>query len=177
MLLAGDEMGRSQRGNNNAYCQDNEISWIDWRLDDRRRRLLEFTRQLIALRHRLPVLQRRRFFVGDYIWDSRSKDLTWLRPNGTEMRVRDWQRPWVSALGFMLGGDAIPVLDERGQRTVGDGLLVLANPHHEPITFKLPSGQSGPEWLLELDTSADGGEGNPPCSGQYEVAARTLVVL
>src|SRR5207247_1579744 len=104
------------------------------------------------------------------IWDSRSKDLTWLRPNGTEMRARDWQRPWLSALAFMLGGDALPILDERGQRTVGDGLLVLMNAHHEPITFTLPAGQGGPAWLLELDTGREAGASGQPCSGPYEVA-------
>ncbi|HEY3594630.1 MAG TPA: 4-alpha-glucanotransferase, partial [Polyangiaceae bacterium] len=177
MLVAGDEMGRTQGGNNNAYCQDNEISWVDWKLDDRRRRLLEFTRKLIALRHRMPVLQRRRFFVGDFIWDSQSKDLTWLRPDGEEMSPQDWQRPWSATLAFMLGGDAIPSLDERGQRQVGDGLLVLLNAHHEPVRFKLPEGQGGSEWLLELDTNDDGKPADSKCSGDYEIAGRAMVAF
>src|SRR5687767_13454817 len=155
MLNMGDELGRTQWGNNNAYCQDNELSWVDWNLDDRRRRLLDFTRRLIALRHQQPVLQRRRFFVGDQIWDSRSKDLTWLRPDSTEMTARDWQKPTLSALAFMLGGDAIPMLGERGERLTGDSLLVLLNGHHEAKKFALPAGQGGPQWLLELDTADD----------------------
>jgi isoamylase len=177
MLLAGDEMGRTQRGNNNAYCQDNEISWIDWKMDERRRRLLDFTRRLIKLRHSLPVLQRRRFFVGDYIWDSRSKDLTWLRPDGEELSARDWQRPWLSTLGFMMGGDAISVLDERGERLVGDGLLVLMNAHDQPARFKLPTSAGGAEWTLEFDTHDDQKVADGPCVGEYEVAGRATVIL
>jgi 4-alpha-glucanotransferase len=183
MLLAGDEMGRTQGGNNNAYCQDNEISWIDWKMDDRRRRLIDFTRRLIELRRRHPVLQRRRFFVGDHVWDSQSKDLTWLRPDGSEMNQRDWRKPWLAALAFMLGGDAIPMVDDRGQRQVGDGLLVLMNPHHKAIRFKLPSGQGqGPddtslEWLLELDTADEQQSHDTPCSGTYELAARSMAVF
>jgi isoamylase len=176
MLLAGDEMGRTQGGNNNAYCQDNEISWLDWKMDERRRELLAFTRRLIALRRELPVLQRRRFFVGDYIWDSRSKDVTWLRPDGNEMNARDWQRPCLSALGITMGGDAIAMLDELGQPLVGDGLLVLMNAHHEPLRFKLPSGQGGPEWLLELDTDDDR-KTTLRCAGEYELAGRSVVVF
>jgi glycogen operon protein len=177
MLLAGDEMGRTQGGNNNAYCQDNEISWVDWNLDDRRKRLLEFTRKLIALRHRQPVLQRRRFFVGDQIWSSRSKDLTWLRPDGTEMRPHDWQKPWISALGFLLGGDAIPMLDERGERMTGDSVLVLLNAAAEPLKFAIPAGQGGPKWLLELDTADEGRAPGTPVSASCELPGRSMVVL
>jgi 4-alpha-glucanotransferase len=176
MIVAGDEMGRTQGGNNNAYCQDNEISWIDWRLDERKQRLLEFTRRLIALRAELPVLQRRRFFVGDYIWDSRSKDLTWLRPDGVELSPLDWQRPWLSSLAFMLGGDAIPTVDERGERLLGDGVLVLTNPHHEPIRFHLPEGAGGNKWTLQFDTSDDKNRG-VVCTGDYRVQARAMAVL
>ncbi|HEX3696131.1 MAG TPA: glycogen debranching protein GlgX [Polyangia bacterium] len=178
MLLAGDEMGRTQRGNNNAYCQDNEISWVDWKLDDRRRKLLGFTRKLIELRQKLPVLQTWRFFQGDRVWESLSKDLTWLRPDGSEMRPRDWQRPWLRSLGFMLGGDAISVIDDRGSRLTGDSLLVLMNAHHEPMRFKLPEGQAGAEWLVELDTTHDAPAGDAPSvSGDYQVAAHGMVIM
>jgi isoamylase len=175
MLLAGDEMGRTQGGNNNAYCHDNEISWIDWNLDDRRRRLLEFTRRLIAMRHSLPVLQRRRFFLGDYIWESHSKDVTWLRPDGAEMSAQDWQSSWVAALAFTMGGDAIPTLDERGQRLLGDGLLVLMNAHHEPIQFQLPVGEGAAEWTLDFDTHGD--RPTAPFSGEYELRGRSMAVF
>src|SRR5215475_932749 len=95
MLLGGDELGRTQRGNNNAYCQDNELSWFDWTLDERRRALLDFTRRLIELRRKHAVLRHRRFLMGDFIWDSQFKDLAWLRPDGSEMAPEDWQKPWI----------------------------------------------------------------------------------
>jgi glycogen operon protein len=177
MLLGGDEIGRTQRGNNNAYCQDSELSWVDWRLDDRRRALLSFTQRLIALRRRHPILQQRRFFVGDFIWESQAKDLAWLRPDGNEMTPDDWQKPWISSLAFALGGDAIPMIDEKGERLVDDGLLVLMNPHHEPIDFKLPAEEEGGGWLLEIDTNEPDKPRDTPCAGDYEVAARALVVL
>jgi isoamylase len=177
MLLAGDELDRTQRGNNNAYCQDNELSWIDWRLDDTKRTLLEFTRRLIALRRRHPILQQRRFFVGDFIWESQSKDLAWLRPDGGEMTPGDWQKPGISSLALALGGDAIPMLDERGRRMVDDGLLVLMNAHHEPVRFKLPAEEEGGGWLLEVDTNEPDKASNTPCAGDYLVAPRAMVLL
>jgi isoamylase len=176
MLLGGDEMGRTQRGNNNAYCQDNELSWFDWKLDERGRDLLEFTKRLIALRKRHPVLQHSRFLVGEFIWDSHLKDLAWLRPDGNEMNPEDWQKPWISSLAFMLGGDALRMIDERGERVVGDGLLVLLNAHHELIKFQLPS-DGGTSWLLELDTSDPRKAVDTVCSGEYEVPGRSLVLL
>jgi isoamylase len=176
MILGGDEMGRTQRGNNNAYCQDSEISWFDWRLNDTRRALVDFTRQLIQVRRRHPVLQRRRFLQGGHIWDSQSKDVTWLRPDGDEMEREDWQKPWISSLGLMLGGDTISTLDERGERLIDDGLLVLMNSHHEALTFKLPD-DGGPTWLLEFDTARGDKAEDTPFSGEYEVAARSMVVM
>ena len=104
MLSAGDELGRTQRGNNNAYCQDNEISWLDWNLDEGRERLLEFTRSLIHGRLSQPVLMRRGFFQGHHIFDSQLKDVAWFRPDGTEMQQADWQKPVLRTLGFLLGG-------------------------------------------------------------------------
>jgi isoamylase len=176
MLLSGDEMGRTQRGNNNAYCQDNELSWCDWKLDDRRRRLLEHTRRLIAIRRRHPVLRHTRFLTGDFIWHSELKDLAWLRPDGEEMYPEDWQKPWIASLGFMLGGDAIRMLDDRGQRVVGDGLLVLMNAHHEAVTFRLPE-EGGGQWLLELDTFDPAKPADTAHSGQYEVGPRALALF
>ena len=176
MMLGGDEMGRTQRGNNNAYCQDNEISWFDWKLDDRRRSLLEFTKRLIALRRHHPVLQHSRFLVGDFIWDSQFKDLAWLRPDGEEMDPQDWQKPWISSLAVMLGGDAIRMLDGQGRRLVGDGLLVLLNAHHEPVTFTLPR-EGGGGWLLELDTNQPDKPAGEKYSGEYRVEGRALVTF
>ncbi len=176
MLVAGDEMGRTQGGNNNAYCQDNEISWLDWNLDERRRRLFEFTRRLIALRHANPVLQRRRFFRGEYIWDSRWKDLSWYRPDGEEMSGEDWTEPNVRSLACVLGGEAIPTPDERGQRILGDSVLLLLNAHHEPVPFHLPEEDGGQPWLLEFDTGSESAAGSA-VGGDYLLAARAMAVL
>jgi glycogen operon protein len=176
MLLGGDEMGRTQRGNNNAYCQDNELSWFDWKLDERRRNLLEQTRRLIALRRKHPVLRHTRFLTGDFIWHSELKDLAWLRPDGEEMSPEDWQRPWIASIGLMLGGDAIRMLDQSGHRVVGDGLLLLLNAHHEPVTFQLPE-EGGGKWLLELDTADPAKPADTSCSGPYQVGGRALAVF
>jgi isoamylase len=177
MLVAGDEMGRTQGGNNNAYCQDNEISWLDWELDDRRKALLDFTKRIIALRNSQPVLQRRHFFRGDYIWDSTWKDICWYRPDAEEMTLEDWSQPHGRALSLVLGGDAIQSADERGQRITGDSLLLLLNGHHEPIAFRLPEGKSGPDWLLELDTNNGLLTDSKPVKGEYKVEGRGLTVL
>jgi isoamylase len=178
MLVAGDEMGRTQRGNNNAYCQDNDISWLDWNLDERREALLAFTARLIQFRHRQPVLQRRRFFRGERIWDSHHRDLTWLRPDGTEMGPEDWERPFTRSLAFLLGGDAIPTLDERGQRIIGDALLVLLNAHHEPIRFAVPPPEEGKHWVLEFYTADDARGPEEPVSGDsFELLGRSLAVF
>ncbi len=136
-------------------------------LDDRRRSLLDFTRRLIALRQRHPVLQRRRFFDGRlHLGVATSKDLAWLRPDGEEMSPRTGRSPGSRRWAFMLGGDAIRMVDERGQRLVDDGLLVLLNAHHEPITFKLPSEDGTRDWLLEFDTA------DPAQAGRHALRRR-----
>ncbi len=177
MIVAGDEMGRTQQGNNNAYCQDNELSWVDWNLDPRRQDLLEFTRRLIHFRDGQPVLQRRRFFQGEHLWDSEHKDLAWFRPDGTEMSAEDWQKPFVRSLAFLLGGDAIPTADERGQRVSGDSLLVLLNAHHDTVTFTVPPPGEGGAWRLELYTADDkrGDEEMKP--GKFAMLGRSLAVF
>ena len=178
MLVAGDEMGRTQGGNNNAYCQDNEISWIDWELDPKRKALLEFTSRLIHFRHRQPVLQRRRFFQGKHIWDSEYKDLTWFRPDGTEMNQEDWQKPFTRSLAFLLGGDAIPSPDERGQRIIGDALLVLLNAHHDTVRFTVPPPAQGSRWVIEFYTADEKrGPEEPVPSGPFELTGRSLAVF
>jgi isoamylase len=179
MLTMGDEMGRTQKGNNNAYCQDNELSWLDWNLDDRRRALLEFTRRIVRLRQTQPVLMRRRFFKGRQIWDSELKDLAWFRPDGKEMTPEDWGKPFVRSLAFLLGGDAIATPDEHGRRVVGDTLLVLMNAHHEPIPFTLPDIEWGEDWELLLDTADVSGAARAKthAGGAVPVEGRALVVL
>jgi len=151
MLVAGDEMGRTQRGNNNAYCQDNDLSWVDWELDEKRRALLAFARKLISVRHSHPVLRRRRFFRGVHVRGSELKDLAWFRPDGVEMSGADWENP-CRTVGLLLGGDGILCLDEVGRRVVGDTLLVLLNGEREPVSFRLPAVEWAQGWEVIVDT-------------------------
>jgi isoamylase len=151
MLCGGDEIGRTQRGNNNAYCQDNEISWYDWRLDERRETLLAFTRRLIDLRQRHPNLRRRKFFQGRPIRGSDVKDITWFTPDGTEMTEEDWAAGWQRCFGTRLG-EQLGEVDERGELIVDDVMLILLNAHHEPLPFTLPPAREGEIWELVVDT-------------------------
>ncbi len=155
MLLAGDEMGRTQHGNNNPYCQDNETSWLDWRLDGRRGALLEYTRALIALRRAHPVLRRRRFFQGQAIHGSGVKDIDWFTRDGVEMDEARWRAPDVVTLGVFLNGEEIPDLGPRGERIVDDSFLLLLHGGAEPVAFALPGLPWAKEYELVLDTALD----------------------
>ncbi len=179
MITAGDEMGRTQGGNNNAYCQDNEISWVDWALDDRRRALLGFVRRMIRLRLSQPVLQRLRFFRGDHLWDSSLKDLAWFRPDGTEMTAADWDKPFARSVAFLLGGDTIDTPDEHGERIMGDTLLVLLNANHEPVSYHLPDVDWGRAWEILVDTAGatDFKRDLVEARGAIPVEARSMVIL
>jgi glycogen operon protein len=181
MLCGGDEIGRTQRGNNNAYCQDNDISWFDWHLDQPRRDLLEFTRNLITLRKQHPVLRRRRFFQGRHIRGSEVKDLAWFRPDGKEMTDEDWDKGFVRSLALRLAGDAIEETDEKGRRLMDDTLLILLNAHHESLDFTLPAHKRGVRWQSVLDTSWDHGHRQQVIvlkgGERYPLSARTIAVL
>jgi isoamylase len=152
MLLAGDESGRTQHGNNNGYCQDNEISWMQWELDPRRESLLEFTRSMIKFFHEHPVLRRRHFFQGREIRGLGMKDLTWIRPDGQEMTAQDWENSETRCFGLSLAGDAIDEIDERGNRIVDVSLLILLNAHYEAIPFVLSEPKPNHQWRLIMDT-------------------------
>src|ERR1019366_512830 len=173
MLLGGDESGRTQDGNNNAYCQDNEISWQDWeRVDED---LLGYTGRLIALRREHPVLRRRRWFQGLPIRGS--VDLGWCKPDGTEMSDQDWAAGATASVGLFLNGEAITDRDRRGQRVTDDSFLLLFNAHHEAIQWTLPK-QWGECWEPVIDTSDPDREGERFESGQaMPVAGRSVVVL
>jgi glycogen operon protein len=154
MLLGGDEMGRTQRGNNNAYCQDNEISWFDWEHVDEN--LLEFTRSLIKLRGDHRIFHRRGWFLGQPIHGTDVKDLAWFTPDAKEMSEEDWQVGYAKSLGVFLHGGAIGArLGEHGERLKDDSFYVIFNAHHEPLPFKLPPQQFGGRWIRVLDTSTD----------------------
>ncbi|MFG3203460.1 glycogen debranching protein GlgX [Streptomyces sp. NPDC048192] len=182
MLCHGDELGRTQQGNNNAYCQDNEISWVDWELTDEQRRLAEFTRHLIALRAAHPVLRRRRFFRGETATNDRQPlpDLMWLRPDAREMTDRDWQRGDAHSVGVFLNGDAIAERDAYGRRMADDSFLLLVNGYWEPVDFRLPDDTFGECWTTLVDTADPDGvpdERERKAGTRLRVEARSLVLL
>jgi len=149
MILAGDELGRTQGGNNNAYCQDNETSWVHWELDERKEKLLDFVREVIAIRRAHPVLMRRSFFQGRPIRGV--KDIVWLEPSGKEMTDEGWGAGFARCLGALLVGDAIDEVDEEGNKVRDDTLLLLLNGHHAPRLFELP-GVDHARWETLIDT-------------------------
>jgi glycogen operon protein len=180
MLCAGDELRRTQLGNNNAYCQDNEISWIDWNVSDSGRALWMFTRTLIALRRAHPVMRRRRFYQGKKVRGSEVKDLAWFRPDGKEMRQQEWETDFIRCLGLRLAGDAIEEMDDRGQLVHGETLLLLLNAHHEEVPFILPSHRASVRWDLILDTAEPSrGQGRIIYKGGdcYQLTSRSLVLF
>ena len=151
MLLGGDEWGRTQKGNNNAYCQDNEISWFDWRHDEKQNQFLEFTRKLIWFREAHPVFRRPKFFQGRRIRGSEIRDVMWFNPGGSEMSDKEWASPFVRCVGMLLSGDTVDVVNFEGEPIRDDTFLLLINAHNEAIPFVLP-GQENLEWALILDT-------------------------
>jgi isoamylase len=177
MILGGDEIGRTQRGNNNAYCQDNEIAWLDWQdVDDS---MLRFTRRVIRLRREHPVLHRQRFFEGQLGRGHRRKDIAWFRRDGSEISDRDWSNAQRQSLGMLLNGDLIPDRGPRGERISDDTLLVLLHAHHEDTAWQLPSGW-GDYWEVILDTARpDEAPGTRQAreGGPLQVVARSLVML
>jgi isoamylase len=189
MICSGDEIGRTQRGNNNAYCQDNEISWFDWNMDDRKKALLGFTQQLIALRREHPNLRRRKFFqdrsinpadARDVEIEGRSfQDVTWVRPDGGEMNEDEWHAGWVRCLALKLSGRTLDHFDALGQPLRDTTYLIMLNPHWENILFYLPKEQGEKRWQLVLDTRTasepeplvvDAGEG-------YDLIPRSFAVF
>ena len=180
MLCGGDEIGRTQQGNNNAYCQDTVISWLDWNLDDRRNDLLTFTRFVTELRREHPVFRRRQFFFGRKFQGSEVKDLTWFRSDGGEMTQDDWTNPITRCFGLRLAGDGIQEPDVMGRRIVDDTFLVMLNAHHEPIGFTLPAHRNDIRWEPVLDTREPTGQRKAEAlSGGdvYDMEARSVVVL
>ena len=183
MICAGDECGRTQRGNNNAYCQDNGISWFDWsRLaDPESKRLLEFTRRLILLRHDHPIFRRPKFFQGRRIRGSDVKDVMWFSPAGPEMTDEEWNMNYVRSIGLFLSGRTMDVRDEQGRLIEDDSFLLLLNAHHAPMAFVLP-GRRDVRWEMELDTALDDGEipadrREHPGSSTLSLRERSLCVL
>ncbi|MGD2056533.1 MAG: glycogen debranching protein GlgX [Gammaproteobacteria bacterium] len=181
MLLAGDEMGRTQNGNNNAYCQDNAVCWLDWDLEPEDRELLDFVCRLIGLRKAHPVFRRRNFFQGRRIKGASVKDISWLRPDGEEMTDKEWSHSFARSLGLLLNGNAIEEQDERGRTIHDDSFVLLLNSHHKPITFHMPRDFGIARWEVVLDTSF--GDGRRPdqryyLTGEsYPLEARSTALL
>jgi isoamylase len=178
MLLGGDELGRSQGGNNNAYAQDNEISWYDWASADEA--FIEYTAQLIALRRQHPVFRRRRFFQGEPIHGTDLADIEWFTIEGVEMAEEDWGQGHVRDLGVLLAGDAIRSLDERGERIVDDTFYLLFNSRDEGLAARLPLDRPG-RWAMVLDTAGERAFPDEEITfedgDEVPVAARSIVVL
>ncbi|MGE3509406.1 MAG: glycogen debranching protein GlgX [Vicinamibacterales bacterium] len=178
MISHGDELGRSQQGNNNAYCQDNEISWIDWRLTDEQRALFEFTAQLVRLRLEQPVFRRRRYFQGRGIRGSDVKDVAWLTPDGREMDDNGWNADFVRSIGMLLSGHAIDEVTPLGEPIVGDTFLVLLNAHSDEVAFTLPATQPGRTWHRLFDTAHASDEPGPfDPSAAYPLAGRSVTLF
>jgi isoamylase len=179
MLLNGDELGRTQLGNNNAYCQDNKISWVDWELAGQEKDLQEFARALAAFRRRHPVFRRRRFFDRP---DGRAGgtpgDIAWLTPSGREMTGDNWNTGYAKALGVFLNGDAISEPNPRGERVSDDTFLLLFSADSEPVTFTLPAPRFGRRWTVVLDTASPAAPDDPPGTGaskEWKAGARVVL--
>jgi isoamylase len=185
MLLAGDELGRTQGGNNNAYCQDNEVSWVDWSLADSHADLLEFARELAAFRREHPVLRRRRFFRGGDGADGLA-DIAWLTPSGREMADQEWKTPYARAMMVFLNGEAITEPGPRGEPVRDDTFLILLSANQDLVTFTLPGPNFGRCWTVTLDTAAgqaaegsaaEAGAAEHRPGGQIELAGHSMMVL
>jgi isoamylase len=153
MILAGDEIAHTQGGNNNAYCQDNEITWINWNLLEAQAPLLSFTRKLIALRRAHPVLRRTRFLHGNFSCKRGIKDITWFTPQGTEKAPEQWMDPVARCIGVLLNGQAGPAMDSHGAPIEDDLLLIILNSHHDVVEFTLPQIPIEQEWTRLIDTA------------------------
>ncbi|MHB0969918.1 MAG: glycogen debranching protein GlgX [Thermoanaerobaculia bacterium] len=176
MISGGDELGRTQKGNNNAYAQDNEISWYDWENADQE--LIEFTRRVLEIRSEHPVFKRRGWFLGRRIRGADVSDIGWSKPDGAKMEERDWDSGFAKSLGVYLNGHAIYAMGPRGEEIVDDSFYVLFNAHHEAIPFRLPQDQWGEEWETVLDTNdPDACPARFRAGDELRVEARSVVVM
>jgi glycogen operon protein len=182
MILHGDEVARTQRGNNNAYCQDNEIAWKSWELTHDQRAMLTWTRDVVQLRKQHPILRRRKYFQGRAIRGHGVKDIQWLRPNGREMGEAQWHDQNVRALAVYLYGAAADETDDRGQPILDDSLIVLLNSNDAVVEFTLPRTPNRERWQLVLDTARPDSIETAvtryvPLRRRFPVEGRSLVIL
>ena len=180
MIYAGDAIGHTQMGNNNAYCQDNEVSWIRWALKPQDRELLSFVQRMINLRNRHPIFRRRHFFQGRPIKGANVKDVLWLNPTGGEMTEEQWRDASTCCLGMFLAGQGLDETDERGRKLGDENFLVLLNSYHEDVAFALPAFHPGSRWVAWMDTSRENGLRNADthdAGAAYPLQARSMVIL
>jgi isoamylase len=182
MICAGDEFGRTQQGNNNAYCQDNEISWLDWSLlaNEWNKSLLDLTRFILKIYRDHPVFHRRRFFQGRDIRGAGIKDITFFRHDGEEMNDEDWDNQFALTLALRLAGNAMEEVDARGMTVEDDVFFWILNAHHEPMDFLLPEVPEGDQWHLVLDTRDEtlpGEERLFDGRSTYQVESRSTVLF
>jgi glycogen operon protein len=178
MICGGDELSHTQRGNNNTYCQDNDLTWLNWELDGDQRQFLEVVRKVVAIWHDQPVFQRRKFFQERGIRGSGVMDISWFEPNGKDMSDQAWDAGFVKCLGVRLAGDLIGDVDEKGDPIVGDTVLLLLNAHHESLPFTLPPTNPYHRWQLLLDTAEPQAKPSVWEGGQqYPLRERSLAVL
>jgi glycogen operon protein len=175
MLVAGDEISRTQKGNNNAYCQDNEISWLNWKEADQG--LLEFTKKVIHLRKKHPLFRRRRWFQGQPIKGIGLEDIAWFLPDGVEMTEEHWNQDYAKSLGIFLNGRGIRSLGPKGEQIIDDSFYVIFNAHHEPLEFQLPVEKYGNNWMKVLDTSDDNAEEEGPYKAGEVIRAESRSVI
>jgi glycogen operon protein len=176
MLAGGDEIGRTQQGNNNAYCQDNEMSWYDWAAADTE--MLAYTRELIRIRREHPVFRRRRWFEGRSVTGSDRDDIAWYNTDGSLMSDDAWRRGYAKSLAIYLNGKGIPTTDERGARVIDDSFLVLFNAHSEPVHFTMPDDLANLEWEVMLYSAMGLGEALPSDSPETgDVEGWSVVLL
>jgi glycogen operon protein len=180
MYLGGDEMGRTQHGNNNAYCQDNEISWLDWSLRDENLALLGWTRRLMDFRARHPAFRRRNWFQGRAIYGDEITDVGWFDPAGEPMTAEQWNEGFAKSVALYLNGDELGMRGPQGQQVTDDSFLLLFNASEVSIPFTVPTGHFGNEWASALDTndpSHEEGSVVTKAGGEIQLAPRSLVVL
>jgi len=177
MLLAGDEAGRTQRGNNNAYCQDNEISWLDWEHMDEY--LLEVTRKIIQIRKEHPIFRRRRWFQGQPIHGKESADIVWFKPDGQEMEEQNWGEGFAKSLGVYLPGEGIRCVGPKGEKIIDQSFYIIFNAHYEPLDFTLPGETLGKLWIKVFDTRYPTiqEEHDYKAGQKFQVEARSLVLM
>ena len=178
LICGGDEVSRTQKGNNNAYCQDNEIAWFDWELDEKKQKLLAFTHRLTDFRRQHPEFQRRNFFLGRPIRGSDTKDIIWLRADGKEMTDQDWGSTWIRCIGIFLSGH-ISGVDENGNTLSDNSLILVLNSHHDTVSFALPVFLPDSIWQIAFDTAnPDSEEKREVKNGEVlNIIGRSLVVL